>query len=165
VLGRKSILIVDDDRGILKSFKELLEPEGYSVDTAETALETVEQCKAHPYNLAIIDIKLRDVEGTDLLARVHEILPRARKIMITGYPSLDNAVDSVNFQADAYIIKPVNPEAFLRVVAENMSKQLEAEKMTEDKLVGWVESRFEETRRNRSKRKLLTPEQLPNAEE
>ena len=122
-------------------------------------------CKAHPYNLTIIDIKLRDVEGTDLLARVHDILPKARKIMITGYPSLENAVDSVNLQADAYIIKPVNPEKFLGVVAENMDKQLEAEKMTEEKLVGWVESRYEETRRNRSRRKLLTPEQLPNVEE
>ena len=161
----KNILIVDDDRGILKSFKELLEPEGYRVDTAETAPEAVEKCKAHAYNLAIIDIKLRDVEGTDLLAKVHEILPRARKIMITGYPSLENAADSVNFQADAYIIKPVNPETFLRVVAENMDKQLEAEKMTEEKVISWVESRFEETRRNRSKRKLLAPEQLPNVEE
>lgn len=161
----KNILIVDDDRGILKSFKALLEPEGYRVDTAETAQEAEEKCKAHPYNLAIIDVKLRDVEGTDLLARVHEILPRARKIMITGYPSLENAIDSVNLQADAYIIKPVNPETFLTVVADNMSKQLDAEKMTEEKVVGWVESRYEETRRNRSKRKLLAPEQLPNAEE
>jgi len=161
----KSILIVDDDQGILKSFKDILEPEGYRVDTVATGVEAVEKCKAHPYNLAIIDIKLRDVEGTDLLARVHEILPRARKIMITGYPSLDNAIDSVNLQADAYIIKPVNPEMFLRVVAENMDKQLEAEKMTQEKVVGWVESRYEETRRNRSKRKLLAPEQLPNAEE
>jgi len=161
----KSILIVDDDQGILKSFKDILEPEGYRVDTVATGVEAVEKCKAHPYNLAIIDIKLRDVEGTDLLARVHEILPRARKIMITGYPSLDNAIDSVNLQADAYIIKPVNPEMFLRVVAENMDKQLEAERMTEEKVVGWVESRYEETRRNRSKRKLLAPEQLPNAEE
>ena len=161
----KSILIVDDDQGILKSFKDILEPEGYRVDTVATGVEAVEKCKAHPYNLAIIDIKLRDVEGTDLLARVHEILPRARKIMITGYPSLDNAIDSVNLQADAYIIKPVNPEMFLRVVAENMDKQLEAEKMTQEKVVGWVESRYEETRRNWSKRKLLAPEQLPNAEE
>ena len=161
----KSILIVDDDQGILKSFKDILEPEGYHVDTVTTGVEAVEKCKAHLYNLAIIDIKLRDVEGTDLLARVHEILPRARKIMITGYPSLDNAIDSVNLQADAYIIKPVNPEMFLRVVAENMDKQLEAEQMTQEKVVGWVESRYEETRRNRSKRKLLAPEQLPNAEE
>lgn len=161
----KNILIVDDDRGILKSFKDLLEPEGYRVDTAETAQEAVEKCKAYPYNLAIIDVKLRDAEGTDLLARVHEILPRARKIMITGYPSLENAIDSVNLQADAYIIKPVDPETFLTVVADNMSKQLDGEKMTEEKVVGWVESRYEETRRNRSKRKLLTPEQLPNAEE
>ena len=162
---RKSILIVDDDRGILKSFKDILEPEGYSVDTAETALEAVEKSKAHPYNLAIIDIKLRDIEGTDLLARVHEILPRARKIMITGYPSLENAVDSVNFQADAYVIKPVSPENFLKVVAENMDKQLETERMNEDKVVGWVESRYEETRRNRSKPKPMAPELLPNAED
>ena len=162
---RKSILIVDDDLGILKSFKDILEPQGYSVDTAETALEAVEKSKAHPYNLAIIDIKLRDIEGTDLLARVHEILPRARKIMITGYPSLENAVDSVNFQADAYIIKPVSPENFLRVIAENMDKQIETERMNEDKVVGWVESRYEETRRNRSKRKPMGPELLPNAEE
>ena len=161
----KNILIVDDDRGILKSFKDILEPEGYSVDTAETALEAVEKCRARPYNLAIIDIKLRDVDGTDLLAQVHEILPRSRKIMITGYPSLENAVDSVNLQADAYIIKPVNPETFLKVVAENMDKQLEAEQMTEQKVVGWVESRYEETRRNRSKRKPMGPELLPNAEE
>ena len=161
----KSILIVDDDQGILKSFKDILEPEGYKVDTVTTGVEAVEKCKAHLYNLAIIDIKLRDVEGTDLLARVHEILPRARKIMITGYPSLENAVDSVNLQADAYIIKPVNPEMFLRVVAENMDKQLEAEKMTQEKVVGWVESRYEETRRNRSKRKSMGPELLPNAEE
>src|SRR5437899_5717312 len=149
----KNILIVDDDRGILKSFKDILEPYGYSDDTAETGVEAVEKCNARPYNLAIIDIKLRDVDGTDLLARVHEILPRARKIMITGYPSLENAVDSVNLQADAYIIKPVNPETFLKVVAENMDKQLEAEQMTEQKVVGWVESRYEETRRNRSKRR------------
>jgi len=162
---RKSILIVDDDLGILKSFKDILEPQGYSVDTAETALEAVEKSKAHPYNLAIIDIKLRDIEGTDLLARVHEILPRARKIMITGYPSLENAVDSVNFQADAYIIKPVSPENFLRVIAENMDKQIETERMNEDKVVGWVESRYEETRRNRSKRKPMAPELLPNAED
>src|SRR2546422_10856001 len=131
----KNILIVDDDRGILRSFKDILEPEGYSVDTAETALEAVEKCKAHPYNLAIIDIKLRDIEGTDLLARVHEILPRARKIMITGYPSLENAVDSVNFQADAYIIKPVSPENFLKVIAENMDKQIEKERMNEEQMV------------------------------
>src|SRR5207245_5242150 len=119
----KNILIVDDDRGILKSFKDILEPEGYSVDTAETAMEAVEKCRVRPYNLAIIDIKLRDVDGTDLLARVHEILPRARKIMITGYPSLENAADSLNLQADASSIKPVNPESFLQVVAEQIDKQ------------------------------------------
>src|SRR5207245_9375127 len=84
--------------------------------------------------------------------------------MITGYPSLENAVDSVNLQANAYIIKPVNPETFLKVVAENMDKQLEGERMTEDKVVGWGESRYEETRRNRRKRKPMGQEPLAHAE-
>src|SRR5207247_9793145 len=104
--------------------------------TSSTGFKACKKGRTQLYNQAIIDSKLRDVEGTDVLARVHEILPRARKIMITGYPSLDNAIDSVNLQADAYIIKPVNPEMFLRVVAENMDKQLEAERMTEEKVVG-----------------------------
>src|SRR5437764_15353736 len=103
----KSILIVDDDQGILKSFKDILEPEGYHVDTVTTGVEAVGKCKAHLYNLGIIDIKLRDVEGTDLLAPVHEILPRARKLMLTGYPAFDSPLDSVTLQADALISKPV----------------------------------------------------------
>lgn len=165
MMAGKSILIVDDDRGILKSFRELLEPKGYNVDTAETGREALEKCRVHPYNLAVIDVKLSDTEGTELLARVHELLPRSRKIIMTGYPSLENAVDSVNSQADAYVIKPVNPETFLGVVAENMELQLEAEKMTEEKVVHWVEDRYEETRRNRSKRKLIAPEHLADVEE
>ena len=152
-MKKASILIVDDDPGILKSFKEILEPEGYSVDTAETGLDALEKCKARSYNLAIIDVKLQDFEGTELLARVHQVLPRARKIVITGYPSLENAVESVNQQADAYIIKPVSPVEFLKVVADNVNKQMEAETTTEEKVVEWVETRYEETRRNRSPRK------------
>ena len=162
--GRR-ILIVDDDHGILKSFKELLEPEGYTVDTAETGHEAVEKCKANPYNLAVIDVKLSDIEGTELLSTIHQILPRARKIIMTGYPSLENAVDSVNLQADAYVIKPVNPETFLRVVSDNINKQLEMERMKEEQVVRWVEDRYEQTRRSRSKPKPLAPEHLPNVEE
>src|SRR6267378_3272168 len=141
-MGTKNILIVDDDPGLLNSFKDILEPEGYSVDTAKTGFEALEKCKAQPYNLAIIDIKLQDTEGTELLARINSVLPKARKIILTGYPTLENAVESVNQQADAYIIKPVSPKEFLRVVAENMNKQTEGEAMTEEKVVGWIESRY-----------------------
>jgi DNA-binding NtrC family response regulator len=157
IMERKSILIVDDDPGILNSFKEILEPEGYHVDTAQTGSEALEKCNAQLYNLAIIDINLPDTDGTELLPKIHGMLPKARKIILTGYPTLENAVESVNQQADAYIIKPVNPKEFLKVIAENMSKQTEADTVTENKVIGWIESRYEEVKRSRSPRKVPAP--------
>ena len=165
IMERKSILIVDDDPGILNSFKEILEPEGYNVDTAQTGSEALEKCKARLYNIAVIDINLPDTDGTELLAKIHGMLPKARKIILTGYPTLDNAVESVNQQADAYIIKPVNPKEFLRVIAENINKQTDAEAVTEDKVIGWIESRYEETKRNRSPRKVPVSSHVPEIEE
>ena len=164
-MERKSILIVDDDPGILNSFKEILEPEGYRVDTAQTGSEALEKCKAQLYNMAIIDINLPDTEGTELLSKIHGMLPKARKVILTGYPTLENAVDSVNRQADAYIIKPVNPKDFLKVIAENINKQAEAEAVTEDKVIDWIESRYEETKRNRSARKVPASTYVPEIEE
>jgi ActR/RegA family two-component response regulator len=93
------------------------------------------------------------------------MLPKARKIVLTGYPTLENAVESVNQQADAYIIKPVNPKDFLKVIAENMNKQTEVEAVTEDKVVGWIESRYEETKRNRSPRRGPASSHVPQIEE
>lgn len=67
-MEKKSILVVDDDKTILKSLKTLLELEGYSVDTVETGQEAIEKSKTEFYNLALLDIKLQDMEGTELLA-------------------------------------------------------------------------------------------------
>src|SRR5438132_10233575 len=106
-----------------------------------------------------------DSERTELHTKIHGMLPKARKVILTGYPTLENAVDSVNRQADAYIIKPVNPEEFLKVIAENIDKQAEAEAVTEDKIVGWIESRYEETKRNRSPRKVPASSYVPEIEE
>src|SRR5207245_11056125 len=67
IMERKSILIVDDEPGILNSFKEILEPEGYRVDTAQTGSEALEECKAQLYRMATIDLNLPDTQATSLL--------------------------------------------------------------------------------------------------
>jgi len=67
------------------------------------------------------------------------------KIMVTGYASLDNAVDSVNFGADAYLMKPVSPEKLLDTVAEKLKEQEEIENMTEDKVAAWIDGRLKVT--------------------
>ena len=138
---KKSILIVEDDKAIIKSLKEILQSEGYSVDTAETGREAIQKSKAQFYNLALLDIKLPDMEGTKLLTTMHETSPKMVKIMVTGYPSMENAVEALNMGANAYLMKPVKPEKLLALIEEKLKKQSQAEKMTEKKVVDWVKTR------------------------
>ena len=139
--AKKSILIVEDDKAIIKSLKDILQSEGYSVDTAENGREAIQKSKEKFFNMALLDIKLLDMEGTKLLVTMHENLPKMVKIMITGYPSVENAVEALNRGADAYIIKPVKPEKLLALIEEKQEKQKEAEKMTEGKVTKWIKTR------------------------
>ena len=138
---KKSILIVEDDKVIIKSFKDILQSEGYSVDSAETGREAIQKSKANFYNLVLLDIKLPDMEGTKLLTTMHETSPKMVKIMITGYPLLENAVEALNLGADAYTIKPVEPGKLLALIEEKLKKQNQAEKMTEEKVTDWIKTR------------------------
>lgn len=139
---KKYILIVDDDKAILQSIRDILQREGYSIETAETGREAIEKSGAKFFNLALLDIKLPDMEGTQLLTKMHRETPRMMKIMITGHPSLENAVEALNLGADAYIMKPVKPKELLMVVEEKLNEQEEAEEMSQEKMTQWVESRI-----------------------
>ncbi len=148
---KKRILIVDDDKLILKNFKQILELEGYVVDTAETGREAIEKSNANFYNLALVDIRLPDMQGTELLTSMHDTTPKMRKIIVTGYPSLENAVAAVNKDADGYIIKPIlDITVLLKAIKEQLKKQDEARQYSEKKVAEYVESRIrdEETKHN-----------------
>ena len=144
---KKSILIVDDDEDVLESLKGILRSNGYSVDTAKTGREAIERSEARFFNLALLDIKLPDMEGTELLTRMHGETPRMMKVMVTGHPSLENAVEAVNLGADAYIIKPVDPDELLEVVEDKLREQAEAERMSQEKVVKWIETRIRKLER------------------
>ena len=81
------------------------------------------------------------MEGTKLLLEMRDTLPKMVKIMVTGYASLQNAVDSLNCGAHAYIMKPVKPDELLKVVEKKLEEKGEAEKITEDKVVKWIQTR------------------------
>jgi DNA-binding NtrC family response regulator len=138
----KIILVVDDDKFILKTFRDILELRGYRVQTAESGKEALEKFKNNTCNLALLDIKLPDMEGTELLAEMHKIKPHIMKIMVTGYASLDNAILSLNSGADAYIMKPVMPEKLIAVIEDKLREQEEVEKLSEEKLTKWLEDRL-----------------------
>ena len=139
--NKPRILIVEDDENIRKTMKNILQQRGYETDTAKTGQEAEQKAKAKIYNLALLDIKLPDMEGTQLLAKLHENTPKMVKIMVTGYPSLENAMKSLNQGADAYVTKPVKPAKLLALIKEKLEEQSQAEKMTGNKVTDWIKTR------------------------
>jgi DNA-binding response OmpR family regulator len=135
------ILIVEDDENIRETIKNILEQSGYDTDVAKTGQEAERKTQTKFYNLALLDIKLPDMEGTKLLAKVHDTTPKMVKIMLTGYPSLENAMEALNQGADAYVTKPVKPAKLLALIEEKLEKQSKDEQMTESKVTDWIKTR------------------------
>jgi DNA-binding NtrC family response regulator len=138
------ILIVDDDENIRKVLVTILEEEGYAVDSVDTAKKAIEATKKKFYNVALIDIRLPDMEGIELLTRMRETTPRIRKVIITGYPTLPNAVEAVNRGADAYIMKPFDMDKVLATIKEQLKKQEEEKKYSQEKVAEFIETRVRE---------------------
>ena len=124
---KKTILVVDDDKSILRTFTRILEKSGYNIDVAETGKEAMEKAENHHYDLAIVDIRLPDMDGTDLLAKLKKQLQNTVKIMITGFPSLETGVKALDEGADAYLVKPVKPQELLALLDEKMKSKKQVE--------------------------------------
>jgi DNA-binding response OmpR family regulator len=119
--SKKSILVVDDDKSILRTLTRILQKAGYDVDAAETGKEAAENAEKRCYDLALVDVRLPDMDGTDLLAEMKETLRNTVKIMITGFPSLETGVKALDGGADAYLVKPVRPEELLMLIQEKLN--------------------------------------------
>jgi DNA-binding NtrC family response regulator len=138
------ILVVDDDEGIRKTLSAILQDEGYEVDTAESGKEAILKSNAGFYNLALIDVRLLDMQGTELLTRIKDTVPRMRKIIITGYPTVHNAMEAVNRNADAYLLKPFDMGKLLFVIKDQLRKQKEEMDFSQDRITDFIETRVRE---------------------
>jgi len=141
---RARIIVVDDDESIRKTLAAILEEEGYFVDTAESGKEAMLKTNSNFYNLALIDVRLLDMEGTTLLTRIKETVPRMRKIIITGYPTVHNAMEAVNRNADAYLVKPFDVGKVLFVIREQLKKQEEEKRFSQQKVTEFIETQVRE---------------------
>jgi DNA-binding NtrC family response regulator len=138
------ILVIDDEESIRRTISMTLEHAGYIVDIAENGKQAIEKAEANFYNLAIIDIRLPDMEGTELLTALKETTPRMVKIILTGYPALQNAVTAINKGVNYYLVKPVNTEELLRIIKEHLDKQKHETEYNQQKIAQYVETRFKE---------------------
>jgi DNA-binding NtrC family response regulator len=101
-----SILVVDDDVGVRTMLSAVLNQEGYIVEAVENGKKAVKACEKSLFDVALIDIELPDMKGTELLGRLKKIRPKMIRIIITGHPSLESAMKAVNERADGYVLKP-----------------------------------------------------------
>ncbi len=119
----RTILLVDDDKSILRTFSRILQKNGYKIDTAETGKEAIEKTTNKHYVLALIDIRLPDMDGTKMLAKMKKQLQNTIKIMITGFPSIESGIRALDEGADAYLVKPVRPEDLLMLIKEKLKNK------------------------------------------
>ena len=119
----KTILVVDDDKSILRTFTRILQKNGYKIDSVETGKEAIEKAENRHYDLALVDMRLPDMDGTDLLAKLKKQLENTIKIIITGFPSLESGVKALDEGADAYLVKPVKPEELLMLIEEKLKSK------------------------------------------
>jgi DNA-binding NtrC family response regulator len=109
-------LIVDDDQEVRNTLVSILEDVGYLVQTAENGKKAISMCEKAPFDVALIDVELPDIKGTELLRILKEKQPKMVRIIITGHPSVENAAKSVNEKADGYITKPFNVQELLKMI-------------------------------------------------
>jgi len=121
--GKTRILIVDDDESTCKSLTLIFQKKGYDTETVGTAREALEKVQGRFFNLVLLDIRLPDGTGVELIAPLKETHPDMAVIMITAYASLGTAVRAMNQGASAYINKPLNMEEVLATVREVLEKQ------------------------------------------
>jgi DNA-binding NtrC family response regulator len=138
------ILVIDDDENIRKVVEAILRDQGYEVDTAESGNDAIKKTEKNHYDLMLIDIRLPDMEGTELLYRVRDTTPKIRKIIVTGYPTLQNAVSAVNKGADGYVMKPFDVDKLLDAIKDQLAKQSEERKFSEERVAEFIETRIKE---------------------
>jgi DNA-binding NtrC family response regulator len=139
----ESILVVDDDTELRKVLSSILSEEGYSVETVENGEQAIRVSEKKRFDLALIDIKLPDMEGTELLQRLKAKQPHIVMIIVTGFPTVENAVGAVNEGADGYILKPFEIRKLLQAVRKHLNKE------AADHISNWMEFDQDSTRNSR----------------
>jgi two-component system response regulator HydG len=119
---REKILVVDDSPDTLEVLQRNLESKGYNVLTAAGAVEAIKILESMPVDLVITDLKMPEVDGLSLVRHVHENYKNTEVMMITGYPSIEGAVEAVKTGAEEYLAKPFTDEELFSAVRRVLEK-------------------------------------------
>lgn len=145
------VLIVDDEKGIRIGTKSLLEDEGYDVSTTSCGSEGIEFGTSNEFDIAIIDLKMPDVDGLQVLSKIKSIFPNTICFIATAFASYETAIESTRLGAFGYIPKPFSPEELIYQVEQGVKQRnliLEAEKLKQEREERLLEIASEKSRLN-----------------
>ncbi len=117
------ILIVDDDVGTRRTMSLILEKKGYAIETAGTGQAALDMANRQTFDAALIDVRLSDIEGIELLTPFRHLHPDIVLILATGYASTETAIRALNDGADAYVTKPLDMDVVLSKVQDLLERQ------------------------------------------
>jgi len=117
------ILVVDDEVNIREPLSDALKAEGYQVHTAENGQQAVEAVRKFNFDMAIVDIRIPFIGGLEVLHYIKKSKPETMTIMMTGYASLETAVEALREGAYDYLIKPFNMEKLFLVLKRGFKEQ------------------------------------------
>lgn len=119
----EKILLVDDEEALLETLRSILELEGYRVVTASCGEEAVQAMQRASFDLILTDLKMKGISGLDVLACAEKLWPRPVTILLTGYASLESAVEALNRGAYAYLVKPFGIEGLKTSIRQGLEKR------------------------------------------
>ena len=118
-----SLLIVEDDKPFLSRLARAMEGRGFTVDTAESVEEAVAKVKANPPAYAVVDMRLADGNGLDVVAAIRERRQEARAIILTGYGNIATAVTAVKLGAVDYLSKPADADEIFAALTRSAGER------------------------------------------
>ena len=123
MLKQARILVVDDDRSVRNTLKEVLSREGYEVIAAESGEEALQTMRGMAVDLALLDLKLKGMDGLRVMEEIRRLWPSTVIVMLTGYATLESALGALRQGAHDYLLKPCEPDEIKLSVRKGLDKR------------------------------------------
>lgn len=127
----KAVLIIDDEKRMTDSLRDLLTPQGFDVETANSGAEGIEALKRREFPVVVTDIRMQGLGGLDVIRYVYDHNPKTLVLVITGYASTESAIEALHYQAFDYLRKPFEFDQFKAAIDRAFHK-LEVDQLRED---------------------------------
>ena len=119
----RTALVIDDDASVLRNFKRLLVEEGYDVWGVKTGKEALAEVDHRSFDVMLIDFKLPDMDGTDLVEKMGKKAKGSVKLMITGFPTIEASIRALDLGIDSFVEKPVKSEDLLDLINQKLQEK------------------------------------------